>query len=150
MKTIKGLAFAAMLAFAGAAQAQTVNVDELAARWTAAYNQGAPDAVAALYSPTAELYVHNDQRYVGRADIRAYWAEDMGVKNPLTVLTVTDSVVDPEMILVHGNYQVLNRSSGVPQGFGRFAHIWVKDAQGAWRLDRDLWNQPVNGGAPKR
>ena len=149
MKMLRGLACAAALAFAGAAQAQAVNVDELAARWTAAYNQGNPDTVAGLYSPAAELYVHGDQRYVGRADIRAYWAEDMGVRNPLTVLTVTDSVVDPEMILVHGNYQVLNRATGVPQGFGRFAHIWVKDAQGAWRLDRDLWNQPVNGAAKR-
>ena len=149
MQMLKGLACAAVLAFAGAAQAQTVNVDELAARWTAAYNQASADAVANLYSPNAELYVHGDQRYVGRTDIRAYWAEDMGVKNPLTVLTVTDSVVDPEMVLVHGNYQVLNRLTGVPQGFGRFAHIWVKDAQGAWRLDRDLWNQPAASAAKR-
>ncbi len=147
MKTsiLSGLTCALALAFAGAAQAQSVNVNELAARWTAAYNQGNASTIAELYSPNAELYVHGDQRVVGRRAIQTYWAADMQVKNPLTVLLATDSVVDAEMILVHGNYQVLDRTSGVPQGFGRFAHIWVRGGDGQWRLDRDLWNQPVNG-----
>jgi ketosteroid isomerase-like protein len=143
--TLSGMACALALAFAGSANAQPVDVKALADRWTHAYNQHNAADVTALYSDNAELYVHGDQRVVGRRAIGAYWAEDMKVNSPLTVLTVTDSVVDAEMVLVHGNYQVLDRTSGVPQGFGRFAHIWVRDAGGQWRLDRDLWNQPVNG-----
>jgi uncharacterized protein (TIGR02246 family) len=148
MKTsiLSGIACALALGLTGAAQAQDANVSALADRWTAAYNQGDAASVGSLYSQNAELYVHGDQRVVGRRAIQTYWAADMQVKNPLTVLLVTDSVVDAEMILVHGNYQVLDRTSGVPQGFGRFAHIWVRDADGQWRLDRDMWNQPVNGG----
>ena len=83
--------------------------------------------------------------FVGRGDIRTYWAKDFTIINPMTVLTVTDSVVDEEMMLVHGNYQVLDRTTGVPQTKGRFAHIWVRDAAGKWLLDRDLWNQPADG-----
>jgi ketosteroid isomerase-like protein len=142
MKAFKSLALAAVLSLAvgGAAQAQqTPTVQELANRWTAAYNQGNSDQVAALYSPAAELYIHREGRYAGRADIRDYWASDMRRSNPITVLTVTDSVIDAEMMLVHGNYQVLDRRTGVPQGAGRFAHIWVRSGAGQWSLDRDVW-----------
>jgi len=134
------------LAVAGAASAQDVSIPELASRWTAAYNQGNAEALAALYSPNAEVYIHGDQRLIGRADIKAYWAKDMGIQAPMTVLTVTDTVVDTQMMLVHGNYQVLNRITGVQEGLGRFAHIWVRNsAAGPWMLDRDLWIDPNHG-----
>lgn len=143
MKPFASLVFAAALAIsaAGAAAAQSAapQVQDLANRWTSAYNQGNADTVAALYSPSAELYIHHEGRYAGRANIRAYWADDLRRSAPITVLTVTDSVTDDEMILVHGNYQVLNRQTGVPLGGGRFAHIWLKQANGQWALDRDVW-----------
>jgi hypothetical protein len=43
------------------------------------------------------------------------------------------------MILVHGNYEVVDRADGSKVGLGRFAHIWTADRNGTWRLDRDLW-----------
>ena len=49
------------------------------------------------------------------------------------------------MVLVHGNYQVVDRSTGAVLGFGRFAHIW-HDVDGDWELDQDLWNQPYEDG----
>jgi ketosteroid isomerase-like protein len=125
------------------AQQRQVSVQELANEWTAAYNQGKADSLAKLYTADAELYIHNEGRYVGRKQILEYWAKDVTRSNPITVLTVTDSVVDSEMMLVHGNYQVLNRVTGVALGGGRFAHIWVRDANGQWGLDRDLWVNKV-------
>jgi ketosteroid isomerase-like protein len=113
-------------------------VQEFANRWTAAYNSVDIPSLAALYADDAELFIHADGRYVGREAIADYWAADMDRANPITVLHVTDSVVDPEMMLVHGNYQVLDRNTGVPLGGGRFAHIWVLDND-QWVLDRDVW-----------
>ncbi|AKH42518.1 SnoaL-like domain protein [Croceibacterium atlanticum] len=118
---------------------EEVTVQDLADRWTAAYNQADVDAIAALYGPNAELYIHNEGRYVGRDSIRDYWLGDVNRSNPITVLNVTDSVRDSEMMLVHGNYQVLDRTNGVPLGAGRFAHIWILGEDGAWHLDRDVW-----------
>ena len=43
------------------------------------------------------------------------------------------------MILVHGNYEVIGREDGGILGLGRFAHIWLRDADGDWMLDRDVW-----------
>lgn len=131
---------ACALALPAAASGQdSPSVQELANRWTAAYNSAESDQLAALYGETAELYIQNEGRYVGRAAIREYWTADISRSNPLTVLHVTDSVIDAEMMLVHGNYQVIDRTDGVPLGAGRFAHIWVMQADGSWALDRDVW-----------
>lgn len=118
--------------------ADQTKVQELANRWTAAYNSVDIPALADLYADDAELYIHREGRFVGQVAISDYWAADMDRDNPITVLNVTDSVIDSEMMLVHGNYQVLDRNTGVPLGGGRFAHIWVLDEDG-WVLDRDVW-----------
>jgi len=135
----------AVAALPGMASAQAditvqdgVSVQELANRWTAAYNSVDIPALSALYADDAELYIHNEGRVIGQAAISDYWAADMNRANPITVLNVTDSVVDNEMMLVHGNYQVLDRFLGVPLGSGRFAHIWVLEEDG-WQLDREVW-----------
>ncbi len=132
-----GAAALATPALAQDAEGQA-RVQELANRWTAAYNSVDVPALAELYADDAELYIHREGRFIGQAAIGDYWAADMDRANPITVLNVTDSVVDNEMMLVHGNYQVLDRNTGVPLGGGRFAHIWVMEEDG-WVLDRDVW-----------
>jgi uncharacterized protein (TIGR02246 family) len=132
---------ASALAAEPAAPPATQEVQGLADRWTQAYNAGDRAALAGLYTDDAKLYLHGSPTVSGRKAIEDYWAEDMKVDNPLTVLTVTDAVNGIDMKLVHGNYQVINRKTGVPLTHGRFAHIWSR-VNGQWRLDRDLWNQP--------
>lgn len=151
-----GLALSLMAPVAAYAQdidvselAPAVGVEELANRWTEAYNLHDAEALGAFYTETAHLYLHGQPMLVGREAIQDYWAADMLEGNPLTVLTVTNRVEGFDMILVHGNYQVIDRDTGLQQGQGRFAHIWILD-DGDWLLDRDLWNQPAfeeNGGS---
>ncbi len=117
------------------------DVQELADRWAEAYNVHDGAALAALYTQDAHLYVHGAPMIVGREAIRAFWADDFEEGNPLTLLTVTNAVDGFDMMLVHGNYQVIDRDDGGQLGFGRFAHIWHNEG-GEWRLHSDLWNQP--------
>jgi uncharacterized protein (TIGR02246 family) len=124
------------------APSETQEVQQLANRWTEAYNRRNAAALGALYMEDARLYLHGSPTVSGRPNIQSYWADDMKEKNPITVLTVTHAVNGIDMKLVHGNYQVINRETGVPVGQGRFAHIWTRTPGGEWRLDRDLWNQP--------
>jgi uncharacterized protein (TIGR02246 family) len=135
---------AAQAARPNAQAAPQSEVQQLANRWTAAYNRRDGAGLANLYTTTAKLFAHGSPTVSGRPAIQSYWADDMRVNNPLTVLRVTHSVDGIDMKLVHGDYQVLNRDTGVPLGGGRFAHIWVREADGQWRLDRDLWNQPYD------
>lgn len=143
-------AFSQQIDLTGVATGQPPSAQELAASWMAAYNQHDADAIGGLYTEDARLYMHGQASVAGRDAIQSFWAADMVESNPLTVMNVTDPVVGFDMILVHGNYQVIDRDTGVPVGQGRFAHIWVQDVDGEWRLDRDLWNQPTTAGASYR
>lgn len=122
------------------AQAQD-EVQDLANKWVAAYNSFDGDALGGLYTENAHLYVHGSPMLIGRDEIQAFWQDDFEIENPMTLLTVTHSVEGYDMMLVHGNYQVVGRETGELLGSGRFAHIW-HDVGGEWMLDQDLWNQP--------
>lgn len=124
-----------------AAHAQS-NVQQLADRWTQAYNRHDSAELGGLYTEDARLVVHGSPTVTGRSNITGFWAADFQEGNPLTLLTVTDAVTGSDMRLVHGDYEVVDRDDGARLGEGRFAHIWVRDGGREWRLDRDLWNQP--------
>ncbi|MGD8808590.1 MAG: nuclear transport factor 2 family protein [Gammaproteobacteria bacterium] len=127
-----------LVSFAASAQ---VNVQDLADRWVAAYNRHDRDNLAALYTSDARLMVHGSPTVAGRDSIEAFWAADFQEGDPLTLLTVTNSVTGVDMMLVHGDYRVIDRTDGSLLGAGRFAHVWKLEGR-EWRLDRDLWNQP--------
>lgn len=119
-------------------------ISELAAQWTQTYNAGDAAALGALYTENAHLYLHGLSRTEGRDAIQEAWAADMDVGAPLTLLTVTHFIDGTDMRLAHGNYQVIDRDTGLQVGQGRFAHIWTLE-DGEWLLDRDVWHQPSFG-----
>ena len=123
----------------GSADPMDSEVQTLADRWVQAYNKHDRAALEGLYSEKARLMMHGAPTFVGRADIGEFWAQDFEAGNPLTLLAVTHAVEGIDMILVHGNYQVIDRTDGSKVGLGRFAHIWTRASTGEWRLDRDLW-----------
>jgi uncharacterized protein (TIGR02246 family) len=129
-----------LIGVAGSASAQ-INVQDLADRWVAAYNRHDREDLAGLYTQDARLMVHGSPTVAGRAAIEEFWAADFGEGDPLTLLTVTNSVTGVDMMLVHGDYRVIDRQDGGLLGAGRFAHVWTLDGR-EWQLDRDLWNQP--------
>ena len=139
---VRNVILAAVLVTAlSGVQAQDT-VQELADRWTAAYNTHDSERLGALYSDDARLMMHGASTIEGRDAIRDFWSADFKVDHPLTLLTVTHSVDGVDMILVHGNYRVVDRETGDDLGSGRFAHIWVLDEEGRWLIDRDLWHAP--------
>lgn len=134
------------LLWTAAAVAQT-DVQALADRWVQAYNKYDRAALGALYTPDASLMMHGEPSIAGRKAIEDFWAEDFKDRDPLTLLKVTHSVNGVDMMLVHGNYEVINRQDGSHLGGGRFAHIWTRQGS-SWQLDRDLWNAAFEPYAP--
>jgi uncharacterized protein (TIGR02246 family) len=124
------------------------DVQELADSWVQAYNKHDGPALGALYTDRARLMTHGSPTVVGRDRIEEFWVADFEEGNPLTLLTVTHSVHGSDMILVHGDYRVISRDDGRELGFGRFAHVWTRDGNRTWLLDRDLWNQPFEAYDP--
>lgn len=141
-KTLQCIATMALVVFgANGAYAQD-GIHELAEKWAAAYNEHNKKALGALYTEDAALMMHGDATINGRESIADFWESDFQVSSPLTLLRVTHSMTGVDMMLVHGNYQVIDREDGGELGGGRFAHIWVLEEDNQWRLDRDLGNEP--------
>jgi ketosteroid isomerase-like protein len=115
---------------------------ELADSWSLAYNAHDPAGLSELYDTNAIMMLHGSLTLRGRQAIHDYWVEDFREGNPITTLAVTHSVEGIDMMLVHGNYQVIERNDGTLLGQGRYAHIWLRDTNGNWMLDRDMWNEP--------
>jgi ketosteroid isomerase-like protein len=117
----------------------TDEVQEVAGRWTAAYNQHDRAALQAQYANDAQLMMHGAPTIRGRTGIGEFWGQDFKESDPLTLLAVTHALQGVDMMLVHGNYEVVDRTDGTKVGLGRFAHIWTAAPNGGWLLDRDLW-----------
>jgi ketosteroid isomerase-like protein len=139
MKHLRLLLAAALAAASLGVQASD-DAQRLANLWVQAYNMHDRAALGALYSDSAYLMMHGAPTIRGRPDIEAFWAEDFQAGNPLTILAVTHAVEGSDTILVHGNYQVVNREDGTIVSLGRFAHIWHRFEGDRWQLDRDMWN----------
>jgi uncharacterized protein (TIGR02246 family) len=143
-RTVLRAVFASVVAATAlGAQAQD-EIQGLADQWVEAYNNHDRDALGALYTQDAHLMMHGSTTVVGRDRIEEFWADDFEEGNPLTLLTVTHSVVGSDMMLVHGDYRVVSRDDGAELGGGRFAHIWTRARNDPWLLDRDLWNEPFD------
>jgi len=132
--------------YTAAEASQNDQVQALADRWETAYNKHDGAALQAVYTDGARLMMHGAPTIAGRSAIGAFWAQDFNESNPLTLLKVTHALEGIDMVLVHGNYEVVDRTDGTKVGLGRFAHIWTAAPNGGWQLDRDLWferSEPV-------
>lgn len=142
----KHMMSAGLLLFSLAVKAATPGFDsqELADRWSMAYNEHNPARLSELYDANAVLMLHGNLTLKGRQAIHDYWVQDFRESNPITTLKVSHTIEGQDMILVHGDYQVVDRNDGTLLGQGRYAHIWLQDATGNWVLDRDLWYEPID------
>jgi ketosteroid isomerase-like protein len=126
--------------------ASTEEIAMLADRWESAYNKHDRAALQGVYTEDARLMMHGAPTIADRAAIGEFWAQDFTSGSPLTLLKVTHALTGVDMVLVHGNYEVVDRNDGLKVGLGRFAHIWTATRDGGWQLDRDLWferSEPV-------
>jgi ketosteroid isomerase-like protein len=137
------LGLVSMLATQSTLAQQDVDAQALADRWTQAYNNHDRANLSGLYADNAYLMMHGGPTIKGRDAIGDLWAEDFMESNPITTLKVTHALQGVDMILVHGDYQVINRNDGMVHSAGRFAHVWMME-NGQWLLDRDMWNRPFD------
>ena len=134
-----GMGMAILLASSGVPAQSPVDAQVLADLWTTAYNDHDGEALAALYTEGAELLAYGEQALTGRESIRSFWALDFGEGNPLTLLNVAQTVAGSDMVLVQGEYDVVDRDGGDPLVSGGFVQIWRLNDSGDWRIDRELW-----------
>ena len=74
--------------------------------------------------------MHGSPTIVGRNKIEAFWADDFLASNPITVLSVTHALEGADMVLVHGNYEVVDRDRGVDRRVEPAALLLFRDRGG--------------------
>jgi ketosteroid isomerase-like protein len=104
--------------------------------WEVAFNRGDADAVAALYSPNAELVMSGAAPLRGPSAIRAA-INDM-IKARLKVhIGSEQNVGNEDVAYVYGPYSVLDKADGRVVEAGAYLEVWRR-RQGIWQIDLDV------------
>ena len=139
-----------------AGEAQTSVDQERIARTSRAFSQayvsGDLEALSALYTEDALLLPPNrDVR--GRQAIRAYFTPGPGRRQVAHATTSSELRVDGDTAIDVGTWtSTWQRHGEEPQtSSGRYLVVWKRGADGAWRMQYDMWHRPVKsapGGGP--
>ena len=138
-----------LLLSVGSATAQPsdirVVIEEGNQQWSIAFSTGDSAALAAMYTPNAQLFPMHSEVVSGREAIQQFWQGVMasGVKGAtLTTLEVDEQ---GETAYEVGQYELRGEGHKVLD-HGKYIVVW-KRTQGQWRLHRDIWNSTLP--APK-
>lgn len=118
-----------------------------------AFNQGDAAAAAAFYTEDAIFMPPNSEPARGRQAIQEKTAADMAALH-LSDLALTTSEVD-----VHGDTAIETGSFTIKltppgqeeaiQDQGKYIVIWKKQADGSWKVHRDIFNSNISPPAPE-
>lgn len=107
-----------------------------------AIRRGDAAAVAGLYAEDARLMPPNSEMVQGRDGIRAFWwgGIQLGIKN--AVLTTVDVLGMNDLVCEIGRYDLsIEPEGGEPVGdSGKYVVVWKRTAEGAWKMQVDIWN----------
>ena len=120
-------------------------IEEGNKQWSVAFSTGDNAALAAMYTPNAQLLPMHSEIVSGMEAIQQFWQGVIasGVKGA----TLTTIEVDEQGDTAYevGKYELRGEGNKVLD-HGKYVVVW-KRGQGKWRLHRDIWNS--NMPAPK-
>jgi uncharacterized protein (TIGR02246 family) len=120
-------------------------IEEGNQQWSAAFSTGDSAALAAMYTPNAQLFPMHREIVSGIEAIQQFWQGVMasGVKGA----TLTTLEVDEQGDTAYevGKYELRGEGHKVLD-HGKYVVVWKRE-QGQWRLHRDIWNSTLP--APK-
>ena len=141
------LAPAAIAIAAGAAPAQSSPADSAAIhaqsrRFSAAYVAGDVDTMMDVYAADAVIFPERAEMLGAPETIRRYWTRRPGNRVTRHVATPTRIVIQDDLAYDYGVYEVAGERDGQPWGpaGGKYVIVWVRGADGAWRMRLDIWN----------
>jgi uncharacterized protein (TIGR02246 family) len=138
-----------LLAWSSAGLAQQENVraaiEEGNKQWSAALSRGDSAAMAALYTPNAQLFPTHSDIVSGTEAIQKFWQGVItsGIKGATLTTLEVDGPGDTAYEV--GKY-TLTGEGGKVLDSGKYVVVWKRE-QGKWRLHRDIWNSsmPMSG-----
>jgi uncharacterized protein (TIGR02246 family) len=127
------------LATSAALAQDKATIEKLNNAWTAAFNKGDAQAVAAMYAEDAYVLPPGSDIVKGRAAIEAFWrqaAQQMGDAK-LTTLDVLPLGRNAAREI--GTVSLKTKSQPPQEIVGKYAVVWRK-IDGRWKLATDIWN----------
>lgn len=120
-------------------------IEKANGRFGEGIRRGDASAVGALYAEDALLMPPNLEPIRGRDGTAAFWAGaiKMGVKD--AVLTTLELRHEGKTVEEVGNYRLKIHPEGQEpfEDHGKYMVLWKLDADGTWRLHRDIWNSSL-------
>jgi ketosteroid isomerase-like protein len=141
-----GLAAGTLLGSAALAQEPRASIEAGNKQFAAAFLKGDGAAVAALYTPNAQLLPANSEAVSGTAAIQKFWQGviDSGVRGAkLTAVEVEGHGNTAHEV---GQYE-LSDKAGKLLDRGKYVVIWKRDGS-QWKLHRDIWTTSQPPAAP--
>ncbi len=123
-----------------------VAIEALVAAWDANINAADVDALVASFTDDALRMAPNGPTLVGKEAIRAALQAEFDVNTIETVGVAEEIRVVEDWAFVRGTYSdtVTPKAGGDPtQVEGQFVSIVHRQADGAWKWHRDIWNEPT-------
>ena len=120
-------------------------IEKADSRFGEGIRRGDAPAVGALYAEDALLMPPNMETIRGREGTTEFWAGaiKMGVQDAvLTTLELRHEVHTVEEV---GNYRLKIHPEGQApfEDKGKYMVLWKQDADGTWRMHRDIWNSSL-------
>jgi uncharacterized protein (TIGR02246 family) len=130
------------LTTAAAAEDVRKAIEQVNARFVAAFKAGDAATIASLYTETAKMLPPDATEVVGREAIQMIWqgAISDGVKD--LTLKAIDVEACGDLAYEVGSFsmQVPAENNLMATAGGNYLVIWKRGADGRWRLHIDTWN----------
>jgi uncharacterized protein (TIGR02246 family) len=121
-------------------------IEAINAKFTAATEKGDSASVVALYDANAIALPPGEPAWNGTAAIAKGFGAMLGaftVKD--FTLTANDVVVGGDYAAETGTYKMtmVPKKGAAMEDHGKYVVVWKKQADGSWKLFRDIWNTDV-------
>lgn len=116
------------------------NVENGEKLWLDSFNGGDANGVAGLYGQNARLLPPNADIVAGRAALVPFIQGflDTGAKLSFDLIHVYET---PDVCTAVGRYEMtFPAGSGADRDLGKFVEVWVRQADGSWLIEDDIFN----------
>ena len=137
---LRMMLFGACLSISAAALAQDkATIEKLNNAWTAAFNKGDAQAVAAMYAEDAYVLPPGSDIVKGRAAIEAFWRQAAQQLGDAKLTTLDVLPLGRNAAREIGTVSLKTKSQPPQEVVGKYAVVWRKIG-GQWKLATDIWN----------
>jgi uncharacterized protein (TIGR02246 family) len=128
-----------VLAAATAFAQDKATIEKLNDAWTAAFNKGDAQAVAAMYADDAYVLPPGSDIVKGRAAIEAFWRQAAQQLGDAKLTTLDVLPLGPDAAREIGTVALKTKGQPPQEVVGKYAVVWRKIG-GEWKLATDIWN----------